>query len=58
MIVELFEAHRPDAVYHMAALAGVRPSIEDPGRYASVNVDGLVAVLDAARGSSCRSSHR
>ncbi len=54
VIVELFEAHRPDAVYHMAALAGVRPSIEEPGRYASVNVDGLVAVLDAARGSSCR----
>ena len=54
VIGELFEAHRPEAVYHMAALAGVRPSIEDPGRYASVNVDGLVAVLDAARGSSCR----
>ena len=53
-IVELFEAHRPKAVYHLAALAGVRPSIEDPGRYASVNVDGLVAVLDAARGSGCR----
>ncbi|MHC4083212.1 MAG: SDR family NAD(P)-dependent oxidoreductase [Planctomycetota bacterium] len=50
----LFETRRPDAVYHMAALAGVRPSIEDPGRYASVNVDGLVAVLDAARASSCR----
>jgi UDP-glucuronate 4-epimerase len=53
-LAELFAAHRPDAVYHMAALAGVRPSIENPGRYASVNVDGLVAVLDAARGSACR----
>ena len=50
----VFDKARPDAVYHMAALAGVRPSIEDPGRYASVNVDGLVAVLDAVRGSSCR----
>jgi len=50
----LLDQARPDAVYHMAALAGVRPSIEDPGRYASVNVDGLVSVLDAARGSSCR----
>ncbi|MHC4609560.1 MAG: NAD-dependent epimerase/dehydratase family protein [Planctomycetota bacterium] len=44
----------PDAICHMAALAGVRPSIQDPGRYASVNVDGLVTVLDAARGSSCQ----
>ncbi|MHC4218016.1 MAG: SDR family NAD(P)-dependent oxidoreductase [Planctomycetota bacterium] len=50
----LFERSRPDAVYHLAALAGVRPSIQDPGRYASVNVDGLVAVLDAAHGSGCR----
>ncbi|MHC4129140.1 MAG: GDP-mannose 4,6-dehydratase [Planctomycetota bacterium] len=45
---------RPAAIYHMAALAGVRPSIQDPGRYASVNVDGLVAVLDAARRGTCR----
>jgi UDP-glucuronate 4-epimerase len=50
----VFDRHRPDAVCHWAALAGVRPSIEDPSRYASVNVDGLVSVLDAARGSGCR----
>ena len=36
------------------ALAGVRPSIADPACYASVNIDGLVSVLDAARGSGCR----
>ena len=40
---------RPATVFHMAALAGVRPSIADPSRYASVNVDGLVSVLEAAR---------
>jgi UDP-glucuronate 4-epimerase len=50
----LLDRVRPDAVYHMAALAGVRPSIQDPGRYASVNVDGLMAVLDAARRGGCR----
>jgi UDP-glucuronate 4-epimerase len=50
----LLDRVRPAAVYHMAALAGVRPSVEDPARYASVNVDGLVSVLDAARGGACR----
>ena len=50
----LFERVRPEVVYHLAALAGVRPSIVDPARYASVNVGGLVSVLDAARGAGCR----
>jgi UDP-glucuronate 4-epimerase len=44
----------PDAVFHVAALAGVRPSVADPGRFARVNVDGLVSMLEATRGSGCR----
>ena len=40
---------RPDAVVHLAALAGVRPSLERPGLYASVNVAGTTNLLDAAR---------
>lgn len=40
---------RPDVVVHIAALAGVRPSIEDPGRYAEVNLEGFVNVLEAMR---------
>jgi len=51
---QLFERVKPDGVLHIAALAGVRPSIEDPARYTSVNMDGLVNVLDAARRSGCR----
>ncbi len=47
--------HRPRLVVHIAALAGVRPSIAEPARYASVNVDGLVTVLEAARAVDCRS---
>lgn len=50
----IFDAHRPIGVVHIAALAGVRPSIEAPERYAKVNVDGLVSVLDAARSVTCR----
>ncbi len=39
---------RPDAIVHLAARAGVRPSIEDPGLYADVNVLGTVRWLEAA----------
>jgi UDP-glucuronate 4-epimerase len=38
-----------DAVVHLAALAGVRESLEDPARYASVNVGGTVTLLEALR---------
>jgi UDP-glucuronate 4-epimerase len=38
----------PDALVHLAARAGVRPSIEDPALYADVNVLGTVHWLEAA----------
>ncbi len=41
-------------VVHLAARAGVRPSIEQPGEYVSCNVDGTVAVLEAARAAAAR----
>ena len=41
------EAH-PDAVAHLAAKAGVRPSIEAPALYAEVNVLGTTHLLEAA----------
>ena len=38
-----------EIVFHQAAQAGVRPSVENPRRYDEVNVDGTLNVLDAAR---------
>jgi UDP-glucuronate 4-epimerase len=38
-----------DAVLHLAARAGVRPSIEDPALYVSVNLTGTVTLLEACR---------
>jgi UDP-glucose 4-epimerase len=38
-----------DYVYHQAAKAGVRPSVEAPREYDAVNVDGTLNLLDAAR---------
>jgi UDP-glucuronate 4-epimerase len=40
-------------VIHLAAKAGVRPSIEDPGGYARANVLGTQSVLSAASGCGC-----
>ncbi len=39
---------RPDAIVHLAARAGVRPSIADPRLYADVNVLGTINWLEAA----------
>jgi UDP-glucuronate 4-epimerase len=43
-----FAGEAVEAVVHLAALAGVRPSIERPARYADVNVHGTARVLEAA----------
>lgn len=42
---------RPRVVIHLAAKAGVRPSIDDPVGYAHANVTGTACVLDACRTS-------
>jgi UDP-glucuronate 4-epimerase len=49
--VDALRAHlTPDTVIvHLAARAGVRPSLADPVGYAEVNVAGTAAVLEAAR---------
>lgn len=39
---------RPGAIVHIAAMAGVRPSIQRPRLYSEVNLDGTVSMLQAA----------
>jgi UDP-glucuronate 4-epimerase len=39
---------KPSAILHLAAMAGVRPSIERPGYYCRVNVEGTTNLLQAA----------
>ncbi|MFZ0637692.1 MAG: GDP-mannose 4,6-dehydratase [Candidatus Acidiferrales bacterium] len=46
---DAFRSFRPDTVIHLAARAGVRPSIEQPLLYERVNVSGTVNVLECAR---------
>jgi UDP-glucuronate 4-epimerase len=46
---ETFRTARPELVIHLAARAGVRPSIEHPRLYEQVNVAGTVNVLELCR---------
>lgn len=45
----IFETVRPEVVVHLAARAGVRPSLQDPNLYHRVNVIGGQHILDACR---------
>lgn len=45
----LVAEHKVDRIAHMAALAGVRNSVNEAGRYVEVNVNGSVNLLEAAR---------
>ena len=46
---EIFARTRPEAVIHLAARAGVRPSIEQPVLYEQVNISGTVRLLELCR---------
>jgi len=46
---EVFKKTRPEAVVHLAARAGVKPSLLYPALYASVNVDGTLNMLEMSR---------
>jgi UDP-glucuronate 4-epimerase len=51
---ELLGCVKFDQVIHLAARAGVRPSLEAPALYQRVNVEGTVNVFEAARRSGVR----
>lgn len=48
MVETLFDEVHPDVLLHLAARAGVRPSLKDPALYADVNVRGTAVLLHAA----------
>ncbi len=46
LVAKLFSEAAFDAVVHLAAMAGVRPSLNDPLHYADVNVRGTLILLE------------
>jgi UDP-glucuronate 4-epimerase len=49
LLGRIFEKEKIDWVAHLAARAGVRPSIQNPALYADVNIRGTVCLLEACQ---------
>ncbi|MBU3112415.1 GDP-mannose 4,6-dehydratase [Clostridium lacusfryxellense] len=45
-LTKVFTSNHIDVVVHLAAMAGVRPSIIDPSLYNDVNISGTINLLD------------
>jgi UDP-glucuronate 4-epimerase len=53
-LARVFEEERFDCVVHLAARAGVRPSLREPALYAETNITGTLNLLELARGAGVR----
>ncbi|HWG35480.1 MAG TPA: NAD-dependent epimerase [Gemmatimonadaceae bacterium] len=49
LLAKIMAEHRPDVVINLAAQAGVRYSLENPGAYADSNLVGFLNILEACR---------
>ena len=46
---QIYKHHKPNFVCHLAARAGVRPSIQDPLLYVKANVQGTTSILEYSK---------
>ncbi len=53
LLLESFSEFKPECTIHLAALAGVRESLNNPVEYVSVNVAGTERVLNSAVLAGC-----
>jgi UDP-glucuronate 4-epimerase len=51
-VARLFQKEKFDTIFHLAARAGVRPSIQQPQLYYNTNVAGTLHLLEGARASA------
>lgn len=49
ILSKIFSENKIDAVIHLAAKAGVRPSIESIGEYYDVNINGTICLLEVMK---------
>lgn len=49
LLSEIFEAENIDVIVHLAAKAGVRPSIDNTEEYYDVNINGTLSILEAMK---------
>ncbi|MCM2325588.1 MAG: NAD-dependent epimerase/dehydratase family protein [Candidatus Woesearchaeota archaeon] len=48
-LLKVFQENKITKIVHLAARAGVRPSLENPGLYFDVNINGTINLLEMAR---------
>jgi UDP-glucuronate 4-epimerase len=48
-VAQILKEHKPDVIVHLAAMAGVRPSLNNPLFYEDVNQMGTLTILEEAR---------
>ena len=53
-IARLIQTVKPEGIIHLAAMAGVRPSIERPVYYSKVNLEGTTNLLSSAAEAGVR----
>ncbi len=53
-VASVIDSERPDVICHLAARAGVRPSIVDPVLYEQTNCLGTMNILEAAKGKGIK----
>jgi nucleoside-diphosphate-sugar epimerase len=53
----IFERHKPDAVFHPAAIAFIPACMKDPAMTAGVHLDGTLNVVSAAQAAGARHFH-
>lgn len=51
---ELIMKRKPDAVIHLAAKAGVRPSLKKPIEYVGTNVNGTISLLETCKNAKLK----
>lgn len=49
LLGQLFNKYQIQLIVHLAAKAGVRPSVESPQEYFEVNINGTINILEAAK---------
>ena len=54
LVEHIFVENSIDAVVHIAARAGVRPSLEDPLEYVRSNIDGTINILENMKKYKCK----
>jgi nucleoside-diphosphate-sugar epimerase len=56
-LMGIFRRHKPDAVFHLAAIAFIPACVKDPATAAAVHLDGTLNIVAASRATRVRHLH-